>query len=338
MINDMGQILTLGESLLRLSTSKRDTLSTSDQLNIHYGGAEANLAVNLSNLGHRVKYATKLPADNSLSERLVRDLQSYQVDCSQILYGPGRLGSYFLEMGTGLRAGKVIYDRKYSTISMMEKNEWDLDELFEGVSLFHITGITLALSNVWHSLGKQLIKEAISRDIKISFDMNYRQKMWSHDAAKKIYAEVLPNVDYLSAGKLDALHFMDIEEQDNVDWKYYVSKIAEKYPNLDYIYGTNRESLTPNSFDMTGYIWDVQNMEGVLSRKYANHQVIDRVGTGDSYAAAILDGIIYKKDLDEVVNFAIAASALKHTVLGDVNPFSRTEIESFMSSSSDVVR
>lgn len=334
----MSKILTLGESLLRLSTTKKNTLSTSDQLNVHYGGAESNLAVNLSNLGHQVKYATKLPADNSLSERLVRDLQSYQVDCSQILYGPGRLGSYFLEMGTGLRAGKVIYDRKFSTLSMMEENEWDLDELFEDVSLFHITGITLALSEKWHSIGKDLIKEVVSRDIKISFDMNYRQKMWSHDTAKKVYEEVLSDVDYLSAGKLDAIHFMDIGEKEDADWKYYVSKIAEKYPNLDYIYGTNRESLTPNSFDMTGYIWDVKNMNGILSREYANHQVIDRVGTGDSYAAAILDGIIHKKDLDDVVNFAIAASALKHTVLGDVNPFNRTEIESFMSSSSDVVR
>lgn len=334
----MSKILTLGESLLRLSTSKENVLSTSEQLNIHYGGAEANLAVNLSNLGHQVKYATKLPIENSLSNQIVKILQSYQVDCSDILYGPGRLGSYFLEMGTGLRAGKVLYDRKYSAISMMEENEWNLDQLFKDVSLFHITGITLALSNDWHKIGKELIKEAVKRNIKISFDMNYRQKMWSHETAKKVYEEVLPNVNYLSSGKLDAIHFMDIKEQKDADWEYYIEQIAQKYPNLDYVYGTNRVLITANSFDMTGYIWDVKNMQGTLSEEYANHQVVDRVGTGDSYAAAILDGIIHEKKLEDVVNFAIAASAIKHTVLGDVNPFGREEIEAFMSSTSDVVR
>lgn len=334
----MSKILTLGESLLRLSTSKKDTLSTSNQLNIHYGGAESNLAVNLSNLGHSVKYATKLPINNSLSDRVVKELQSYRVDCSHILYGPGRLGSYFLEMGTGLRAGSVLYDRKYSTISTMEENEWDLDQLFKDVSLFHLTGITLALSSEWHVIGKELIEEAIKRKIKISFDMNYRQKMWSHDSAKKVYAEVLPYIDYLSAGKLDAIHFMDIKEQEDADWEYYVKKIANKYPNLEYIYGTNRELITANSFDMTGYIWDVKNMKGLLSEKYVIHQVVDRVGSGDSYAAAILDGIIHKKELKNIINFAIAASALKHTVLGDINPFNRMEIEDFMSSTTDVVR
>lgn len=334
----MGTILTLGESLLRLSTNKQDTLLTADSLNIHYGGAEANLAVNLAKLDHKVKYASKLPSGNRLSESLVQQLQSFGVNCKDILYGEGRLGSYFLEIGTGLRATNVLYDRKYSTISMMDKVEWDLDELFKEVSLFHITGITLALSKKWHEIGLTLIKEAKKRNIKISFDMNYRQKMWSHGEAKAVYSEILPHVDYLSAGRLDAIHFMDIAEDNDEDWKYYSRKMAEKYPNIQYIYATNRELINPNSYDMTGYIWDVAKAEGVASKTYANHTIIDRVGTGDSYAAAILDGIIHKKELKEIVDFAIASSALKHTVLGDVNPFNRKDIESFMVNTSDVIR
>lgn len=334
----MGTILTLGESLLRLSTNKQDTLLTADSLNIHYGGAEANLAVNLAKLDHKVKYASKLPSDNRLSESLVQQLQSFGVNCKDILYGEGRLGSYFLEIGTGLRATNVLYDRKYSTISMMDKVEWDLDELFKEVSLFHITGITLALSKKWHKIGLTLIKEAKKRNIKVSFDMNYRQKMWSHEDAKAVFAEVLPHVDYLSAGRLDAIHFMDITEDNDEDWKYYSRKMAERYPNIQYIYATNRELINPNSYDMTGYIWDVAKAEGVASKTYANHTIIDRVGTGDSYAAAILDGIIHKKELKEIVDFATASSALKHTVLGDVNPFNRKDIESFMINTSDVIR
>lgn len=334
----MGTILTLGESLLRLSTSKQDTLLTANSLGIHYGGAEANLAVNLAKLEHQVKYATKLPSDNRLAESLVQQLQSFGVDSSDILYGEGRLGSYFLEIGTGLRATNVLYDRKYSTISMMKKVEWDLDELFKDVSLFHITGITLALSEKWHEIGQILIKEAKKREIAVSFDMNFRQKMWSHAEAKAVYAEVLPHVDYLSAGRLDAIHFMDIVDKEDADWQYYSKKMAAKYPNIQYIYSTNRALINANSYDMTGYIWDVAQGEGVASKTYANHTIVDRVGTGDSYAAAVLDGIIHQKELKEIVDFAIASSALKHTVLGDVNPFNRKDIESFMSNTSDVIR
>lgn len=168
--------------------------------------------------------------------------------------------------------------------------------------------------------------------------MNYRQKMWSAEEAKKTFEQVLPHIDYLSAGKLDAIHFMDIAEKEDSDWEYYAQNMAEKYPNLQYIYGTNRELRTPNSYKMTGYIWDSVNSCGVVSSEYKNYTVVDRVGTGDSYTAGVLDGIINKKSLENIVEFAIASSALKHTVHGDINPFSRTEIDNFIGSTSDVMR
>lgn len=334
----MKEILTLGESMVRLSTQEGNRLSNATQLHLHYGGAEANVAINLSKLNHKVKYATKLPINNGLSESLVAQLQGCGVDCSSVLYSEGRLGSYYLEVGTGLRPTNIIYDRAYSTISMMEEIEWDLDELFDNVSIFHMTGVTLALSKKWQKMGVTLVKEAKKRGIAVSFDMNYRQKMWSSAEAKETFAKILPHLDFLSAGKLDAIHFMDIPEIEGLDWRYYAQSMTKKYPNIQYIYGTNRNLLTPNSYEMTGYIWDGLNNRGAISDEYKNYTVVDRVGTGDSYSAAVIDGIIQEKPLKEIVEFAIAASALKHTVHGDINPFSRNEIENFMGSTSDVMR
>lgn len=334
----MKKILTLGESMARLSTRAGYRLSDSTQLHLHYGGAEANVAVNMSLLGHEVKYATKLPKDNGLTNSLVSQLQGHGVDCSDVVYGTGRLGSYYLEVGTGLRASNVIYDREYSALSLMDRNEWDLDKLFEDISIFHITGVTLALSEEWHEIGVELIKEAKKRGIEISFDMNFRQKMWSYEVATRTYEQVLPHVDYLSAGKLDAIHFMDVPEAEDAEWSYYLKGISEKYPNIQYLFGTIRNALNPNSYEMFGYIWDAKKDEGAISQQYNNYTVVDRVGSGDSYTAAVLDGIVHEKPLSDIVEFGIAASALKHTVYGDINPFSREEIEQFMNNTSDVIR
>lgn len=334
----MNKILALGESLVRLSTQSGYRLSDATELQLHYGGAEANVAINMAQLDHDVKYATKLPSDNGLINSLVSQLQGHGVDCNNIIYGKGRLGSYYLEVGVGLRASNVIYDRKYSALSLMEANEWDLDELFKDVSIFHITGVTLAISESWHEIGVKLIEEAKKRNIEISFDMNYRQKMWPYDIATQTYAKVLPHVDYLSAGKRDAIGFMGISEVEGVEWEYYLDEISKKYPNIQYIFGTIRQTITPNSYDMYGYIWDGQKGKGAISEPSANHTVIDRVGTGDSYTAAVLDGIVHRKPLKDIVDFGIAASALKHTVYGDINPFSRAEIENFMTNKNDVNR
>lgn len=333
----MTKILCLGESLARMSSFNGERLTNSTQLDLNYGGAEANVAVNLSLLKHHVEYATKIP-ENKLSENLMKVLHSYNVSSKNVLYGGPRLGTYFLEVGSGLRPSSVIYDRAYSSISLMKEIEWDIDQLFEGITLFHITGVTLGLSSSWNELGVYLIQEAKKRGIEISFDMNYRQKLWTQEEAKIVFEKVLPLVDYLSAGNLDAIHFMDVEEIENASWDYYTRNMAEKYPNLKYIYGTNRDNLTPNSFIINGYVLDVQNNEPYESKQYRLDTVVDRVGAGDSYASGILDGIINDSPIQETVEFGMAASVLKHTVKGDINQFSRREIESFMSNTQNILR
>jgi len=333
----MTKILSMGESLARMSSFNGERLTNSTQLDLNYGGAEANVAVNLSLLNHKVEYATKIP-ENNLSENLMKVLHSYNVGTEHIIYGGPRLGTYFLEVGAGLRPSSVIYDRAYSSMSLMEDIEWNFEKLFEDVTLFHITGITLGLSSSWREFGFRLIEEAKNRGIEISFDMNFRQKLWSQSEAKVVYEKVLPLVDYLSAGNLDAIHFMDIKEIENATWDYYAKNMGEKYPNLKYIYGTNRDNLTPNSFIINGYILDVQNNDPYESKQYRLDTVVDRVGAGDSYAAGILDGIINDSPVQKTVDFAMAASVLKHTVKGDINQFSRREIESFMSNTQNILR
>lgn len=337
--NKMGKVLGIGECMIRLSSQRGQRLLNSTQLDLTYGGAEANVMANLAQLNHKTKFASKIP-DNSMSHNLVRHFRGMGVDCDEIVYGGHRLGSYFVEVGTGLRPSSVIYDRAYSSISLMEEIEWDLDQLFEDVALLHITGVTLGLSERWHSLGVEIIKAAKERGITISFDMNYRQKMWTHDEARGVYESVLPYVDYLNAGKLDAIHFMDIAEvaEEPGCWQYYMEQIAQKYSNITFLYGTNREMITPNSYKMSGYIWDATNKKAYESKLYRMDTVVDRIGAGDSYAAAILHGFIEHNDLQSVVEFGMAASVLKHTVNGDVNLFSKNEIEAFMTNTSNVVR
>lgn len=333
----MGSILTIGESLLRLSTQVGRRLNDSKEFIADIGGAESNVAINLAQLEHQVKYATKVP-NNPLGKKVFHRMVTYGIDCSEILYGDGRLGIYYFEPGSGIRAGSVEYDRAYSSIAMMQEIEWDYDSLFEKIELLHITGTTLALSEFWHIAGVELIKEAKRRNIRVSFDMNYRSKLWDYQTAKNVYQQVLPYVDYLSASYLDMIHFMDIPLNDMTELEKGLTQVKEHYPNIQKIYGTKRELLSANSYRLLGYVYDADLHQYVESKQYVIDQVIDRIGAGDSYAAGVLDGIVLGKNNQEMVDFAIAMSALKHTLLGDVNLCTRFEIEQVMNQTINIYR
>lgn len=327
----MNKVLTIGESLLRFSTQTDKRIRQSDYFRIAFGGAESNVALNLAQLGHSVSYATKLP-QNELSESIFQLMRQYGVDTSNILLQEsGRIGTYYVEVGTDLRASSVIYDRKYSTIAMMDKPEWDVERLFEGVTHVHCTGITLGLSPFWQTYLVELLKEAKKRQITISFDMNYRKGLWTQKEAKAAFEKVLPLVDILSANRLDAYHFMEIDTEKYHEPEQFLQQIASKYPNVQIIFGTNRVAHTPNHYDLTGFYYDVSSEKLHYSKSYEIRYVQDRIGAGDAYAAGILDGILKQKSPEETVNFAIAASVLKHTVFGDVNQFTSEQIEQFYS-------
>lgn len=327
----MAKIVTLGEIMLRLSTTVGERVASSNQFCAHYGGGEANVAISLANFGHAVSFASKIP-ENALGEGVKQHLQRYGIDCRYLLRGGQRLGTYYVETGIGERAAQVIYDRKGSSFAEMTKNEWPTD-MFEHVEIFHISGITPALSKHWQHTLIELVKSAKQAGVKISLDINFRGKLWTTDEAKEYLKQLLPYVDVCSAGKLDAQVFMDIPApKEETDDQYYYDQMNQLYPNIDLFYGTHREVISASHHLLTGRLWHQGNY--VLSPVHVIDPIVDRVGGGDAFAAGVLHGIATQSSDQELIDFATAASALKHTIYGDCNLFSVSEINEFMKNGS----
>lgn len=327
----MGRILTLGEIMLRFSTPVGDRLGESHQLLAHYGGGEANVAISLANFGHDVSYASKVP-DNALGYGVKKYLHAYQVKTDFLLLGGPRLGTYYLETGVGQRPASVIYDRAHSSFADMNIEEWDLETLFKGVTLFHISGITAALSQSWQVATLKLIQTAKEKGCKISFDINYRGKLWTQEEAGEFLKQVLPHIDYCSAGSLDARYLLGIDEKNNSENQLMddYQEIQKRYPNITVLYSTKREIISASNNSLSGTIWI--NKKFYQSKMHQITPIVDRVGGGDAFAAGVLHGLILEMEPQELIDFATAASALKHTVHGDCNPFSVNEIKAFLAS------
>ena len=334
----MGKVVTLGEIMLRFSTEPGIRINQSNRFSVHYGGAEANVAVSLANYGHQVLFASKVP-DNSLGEAAKKYLDCYGVDTNYLLFGGERLGNYYLESGTGERAAKVIYDRSRSSFAVMEDLEWDLKELFKTVDILHISGITPALSDKWAELTIKIIKIAKRSKCRISFDINYRSQLWSIENASKVLKEIFPLVDYCSASGLDAQSFMGIpayigsDREDEVT--YYYQMMKNQYPNISVFYSTIRKVKSASNNQLIGTMWvDGKYFE---SSCHSINPVVDRVGGGDAFVGGILHGLLMGDSYSKVISFATAASALKHTVLGDSNQFNQNEVEDFLNLGSGII-
>lgn len=332
----MKKIITFGELLLRLSTRIGERTVQANELTMHYGGAEANVAVSLSNFGHDVRFVSKVP-NNSLGHAAERHLRMYGVDTSHLLRGGERLGTYYLETGAGERSAQVTYDRKYSSISELTTDEIDFAEIFQGAKLFHVSGITPALSPALQALTLQALQQAKNCGVMTSFDFNYRSKLWSQQEAADAITPLLPYVDICSCGELDAIHLLGIEEaagslDKEQKIQYYYDKIQEMYPNITYMSSTFRQVISASANTLQGNLYT----DGVLFHSKVHHiePIVDRVGGGDAFAAGILHGIIDGQTPEQIVSFATAASALKHTVHGDCNVFSVDEIKEFIDNGS----
>ncbi|QUW21561.1 sugar kinase [Sporosarcina sp. Marseille-Q4063] len=327
----MKKIITFGEILLRLSTTVGERLLQANQLTMNYGGAEANVAISLANFGHDVNMVSKIP-DNSLGHAVEKHLKANGVRTDYLLKGGERLGTYYLETGIGERSAQVVYDRKYSSISMLAENEIDFDEIFRDATLFHVTGITPALSPALSEITLLALKKAKELGVTTSFDFNYRSKLWGKEEAAEVFKQLLPYVDICSCGDKDAIHFLGIEEADETleaseKLSYYYAKIQEMYPNITYLSSTFREVLSASENDLQGNFY----VDGILYQSKVHHinPIVDRVGGGDAFASGILHGILEGFSPEEVISFATAASALKHTVHGDCNVFSADEVLAF---------
>ena len=329
----MAKVLTLGEIMLRLSTVESRLAETSE-MQAHYGGGEANVAISLANFGHQAYFASKVP-DNALGLAVKRHLNRFGVHTDYLLFGGQRLGIYFLEQGVGIKAANVVYDRAYSSFSQMKENEWERLDLFAGVDLFHLSGITPALSPAWVELLIKLMQEAKSRKVKISFDINFRGKLWSQAQASVALKQILPYVDYLLAGKLDAQYLLGIENAQDLSLEQCYQEMQKLYPNIQVIYSTNRTILSAKHNQLQGTIY-AQN-QYYKSEVIDIPDIIDRVGGGDAYSAGILHGLLSGYSAQETVNFATAASALKHMVYGDCNQFTLEEVQAYLENGSSKI-
>lgn len=326
---DSRKILGFGEIMLRLTPINHHKLIQADTCEINYGGAEANVIFSLSCLGHSTKFVTKLP-DSEMGMKVIKDLRGNNVDVEEILTGDGRLGICFVESGYGLRSSEVIYDRKYSVISMANKDEFDIDRIIKDIGLLHISGITPALSQDLYELTIDLIRRCKEKGILVSLDSNYRAKLWSIEKARVFLETVLPMVDIAFLGDRDIVSILKFC---NSDLEYDISlvdlykQLVGKYPNIRYVACTKRKVNSVNNNTLVGYLFD--GIELYKSREYT-FDILDRVGGGDAFTAGILHGLISNMPNENVVNFGICASVLKHSIVGDMNMVDEKTILSLM--------
>ena len=319
-----------GEIMLRLSTDVGKMILQSDRFNVNYGGGEANVLISLSHFGIDTKMITSVSNDD-IGKSILRYLRSYDIDTEFVTLSDHRTGIYYLQVVSGIRSSKVIYDRDNSAFCNMKVGDIDIAKALEDVDVFYFSGITLALSNDLRELLMQMLTYCKEHNIMVSYDSNYRAKLWSLEEAREATLKVLPYVDILSAGILDAenILLMNCELEDNHEkLKYYYDEITKTYPNIKHIFSSHRdiESSSVNKLQCNYYT------DGILylSNKINIDSIVDRVGGGDALSAGIIYSIINNKDPKYVCEFATCASALKHSILGDANLVELSDVERLM--------
>ena len=315
--------------MLRLTPPNNQKILQSNSFEAVYSGGEANVIASLAMFGHDTKFVTKLP-DNHLGQKVLSKFRGYNVDISDVVTGKGRLGIYFSEIGHGLRSTEVIYDRKYSAISMADKSEFDIDKILDGVGFVHMSGITPALSKSLREFTIDFIKACKERGILVSYDSNFRAKLWSLEEAREVLTEVMPLIDIAFLGHLDMINILQFEDKGlefNENLKDLYGRLFEKYPNLKYAACTKRTVNSINNNSLRGYLYDGEEL--IISNEYT-FDILDRVGGGDAFTAGVLHGIFKDMKHEEIIEFGICASSLKHSILGDINIVDEDTVVSLM--------
>lgn len=326
----MKRVVTLGEIMLRLTTPGHERFVQADNFDVCYGGGEANCCVSLSNYGLETRFVSKVPK-NDIGQSAINSLRRYGVDTSFMVRGGDRLGIYFLESGASQRASKVIYDRAHSSISEAKASEFNWDEIFKDVDWFHFTGITPALGDDAAQLTLEALKAAKAKGITVSVDLNYREKLWSQEKAKEVMTKLMKYVDVCIGNEEDADKVFGIRA-DNTDiskgeinhkgYEEVAKKIMETF-DVKLVASTLRESYSASDNGWSAILND--GKKSYLSKKY-DLRIVDRVGGGDSFASGLIYGLVMGNPLDEALEFAVAASALKHTIPGDTNHVSKEDV------------
>ena len=330
------KILTFGEIMLRLKAPGLERFFQSPSLEATFGGGEANVAVSLANYGMDAAYLTVLP-DNAIGDACVSELRRFGVDTNRIQRGKGRMGIYFLEAGANQLPSKVVYDREYAAIALAKPGDIDWEKAFEGIEWFHITGITPAISESAMELSLESVKEAKKRGITVSCDLNYRKNLWKYGKkAAEVMRELANYVDVAVANEEDVQKSLEITtdvvvesgELDREKYKALGQKVLDAYPNMKMIAITLRES---HSADWNGWAACLNDGENFyVSKKYEIRDIVDRVGGGDSFAGGLIYGLNNYENKQAALEFAVAASCLKHSILGDFNRVGVSDVEKLM--------
>ena len=326
----MKKVVTFGELMLRLAPENYLRFVQSKKFEATFGGAEANVAVSLANYGLDVAFVSKLPT-HEIGQMAVNSLRQFGVDTSLITRGGERVGIYYCEKGASQRPSKVIYDRAYAAIAMAKASDFNWAKIFKGVEWFHFTGITPALSDSMAKICLTACKEAKKRGITISCDLNFRKKLWSKEKAGQVMGELCNYIDYCIANEEDAKDVFGIEADNTdiysgkLDREGYIS-VAQKLTDRFGFKGvaiTLRESLSANDNNWSAMLYT--DGKAYFSKKYAMH-IVDRVGGGDRFGAGLIYSLVNGFDSQKAIEFAVAASCLKHSIEGDYNMVSVDEV------------
>ncbi len=330
----MKKIVTLGEIMLRLSTPDYKRFVQADSFDVTYGGGEANVAAALCNYGLQGTFVSKVP-NNAIGQSAINHLRRFGVDTQFIARGGERLGIYFLETGASMRASQVIYDRAHASIADVEISEFDFDQIFEGADWFHTTGITPALSDKAAALTLAALKAAKSKGITTSMDLNFRKKLWSSEKAQKVMTELSYFVDVCIGNEEDAelsLGFKagqtDVTKGElHLDGYKDVFKQMKAKFGFKFIASSLRESYSASDNGWSALVYDGHDFYHTKSYKV---RIVDRVGSGDSFASGLIYGLVTGMPMNEAAEFGVAASALKHTIPGDLNHATLSEVKDLM--------
>jgi len=335
------KVVTFGEIMLRLKSPGYERLMQSPMLEATFGGGEANVSVSLANYGMDTAFVTVLP-DNDIGLACMRELRGFGVDTSKIVFKPGRMGIYYLETGAVQRPSKVIYDRAGSAIAEADAGDIDWEKVFEGADWFHITGITPAISQGAADLSLAAVKAAKKLGLHVSCDLNYRKNLWKYGkTADEVMRELVKYVDTVIANEEDFQKALllkaesagSVEEGElNLDNYKAIAKLAmDTFPNIKRVAITLRESKSANHNDWSACLYNGKDF--FVSRKYKITDIVDRVGGGDSFGGGLIYGLNTYDSEQDALEFAVAASCLKHTIPGDYNRMSAKEVESLMKGS-----
>lgn len=330
----MKRIVTFGEIMLRLAPPGYDRFVQADTFTAIYGGGEANVAISLACFGANVRYVTKVPA-HEIGQSAVDTLRRFGVDTAKIVRGGKRLGIYFLEKGASQRPSKVIYDRAGSAIAEAEQGDFDWDGIFADAEWFHFTGITPAISDKAAALCKDALIAAKKHGLTVSCDLNYRKNLWTREKAGQVMGELMQYVDVCIANEEDAADVFGIRAENTdvsggkLDHAGYVSvarQLTERF-GFGKVAITLRTSISASDNDWAGMLY--ADGQAHFSKSYSI-RIVDRVGGGDSFSAGLIYSLMRGKKDAEALEFAVAASCLKHTIEGDYNLVSVSEVEKLM--------